>query len=130
MVLAVLIYLIMPAGNNSIEWNNFDLSIYENSINEGDPIIIDFYADWCIPCKELDKQTFSDKRVIELSKKFVMIKADMTKTLSEETVKIANRFNIVGMPTVLIIDSKGKELDRLTGFMNADEFMKIMQKAY
>jgi len=130
LALAALIYFIIPSGDDSIEWNKFDLAIYENSINEGEPIIIDFYADWCIPCKELDKQTFSDKRVIELSKKFVMIKADMTKTLSEETAKIANKFNIVGMPTVLIIDSKGKELERLTGFVNADEFLKIMQKAY
>lgn len=128
--LATLIYFIFHKSDNSIQWNKFDLSIYENTVNEGDPIIIDFYADWCIPCKELDKQTFSDKRVIELSKKFVMIKADMTKTLSEETVKIANKFNIVGMPTVLIIDSKGNELERLTGFVNADEFIKIMQKAY
>ncbi len=127
---AALIYFIFPNSDNSIQWNKFDLSIYENTVNEGDPIIIDFYADWCIPCKELDKQTFSDKRVIGLSKKFVMIKADMTKTLSEETVKIANKFNIVGMPTVLIIDSKGNELERLTGFVNADEFIKIMQKAY
>ena len=88
--------------------------------------MIDFYADWCIPCKELDALTFSDERVIEKSKEFVSFKVDMTKTMSERTEQIRNKFKILGMPTVLLIDSKGNEIERLTGFVNADEFLKLM----
>jgi thiol:disulfide interchange protein DsbD len=91
-------------------------------------MIIDFYADWCIPCKELDGLTFADKRVVETSGKFTAYKVDMTQTLSDETEKLRNKFNIVGMPTVLIINSNGKEVERLTGFINADEFLKVISK--
>jgi thiol:disulfide interchange protein DsbD len=50
----------------------------------------------------------------------------MTKSLSEETSEIREKFNIIGMPTILFIDSKGNEVHRLTGFVNAEEFEKIV----
>ena len=90
-------------------------------------MIIDFYADWCIPCKELDANTSSDERVIALAGNFVTLKADMTKSLSPDVETLKNKYNIVGVPTVLIIDSKGKEVQRLTGFVNADEFIKLLK---
>jgi thiol:disulfide interchange protein DsbD len=90
-------------------------------------MIIDFYADWCIPCKELDANTFSDERVIAIANNFVTLKADMTKSLSPDVEVLRNKYNIVGVPTVLIIDSKGKEVQRLTGFVNADEFIKLLR---
>jgi thiol:disulfide interchange protein DsbD len=90
-------------------------------------MIIDFYADWCIPCKELDAMTFSDPKVIEETKKFSAYKADMTKSLSDEVSTLRNKYNIVGVPTVLIINSKGKEVQRITGFVNSNEFLKIIQ---
>jgi len=89
-------------------------------------MIIDFYADWCIPCKELDALTFSDERVINASKEFTPFKVDMTKTLSDETEEIKKKFDIIGMPTVLIINSNGEEVERITGFVNAEEFLKII----
>jgi len=52
----------------------------------------------------------------------------MTKSLSEETELIRNKFKIVGMPTILIIDSKGNEIERLTGFINAKEFLEMVNK--
>ena len=91
-------------------------------------MIIDFYADWCIPCKELDALTFSDQRIIEKSKEFLNYKVDMTQTLSEETEQLRNRFTIIGMPTILIIDSQGNEIERLTGFVTAEDFLEIINK--
>ena len=55
------------------------------------------------------------------------MKVDMTKTLSDETEIIRKKFDIKGMPTVLIIDSKGNEIERITGFVNAEEFLKIIE---
>jgi thiol:disulfide interchange protein DsbD len=91
------------------------------------PTIIDFYADWCAQCKELDKYTYVDPRIIELSKKFNNIKVDLTKGDKE----IESKFKIQGLPVVSFIDKNGKERDdlRVTGFLNADEFIKVMEKA-
>ena len=91
-------------------------------------MVVDFYADWCIPCKELDALTFSDPRVLEKLEKFTSYKVDMTKTLSDDTEALRIKFKIVGMPTVLIINAKGEEVERLTGFVNANEFLKILNK--
>jgi thiol:disulfide interchange protein DsbD len=127
-VLAVSIYSLIPSEKQSPSWKIFDDASYETSLKNNERMIIDFYADWCIPCKELDAITFADKNVVEESKRFTAFKVDMTQTLSEETEKIRNKFNIVGMPTVLVINSKGEEVERLTGFVNAKDFLQLLKK--
>jgi len=88
--------------------------------------MIDFYADWCIPCKELDAMTFSNKKVTEAGKSFASFKVDMTKTMDDETERIRRKFNILGMPTILIFNSKGEEVERITGFIDASSFQEIL----
>lgn len=92
-------------------------------------IIIDFYADWCIPCKELDAITFVDPKVVEAGKNFVSFKADLTKSGDDKVKKLVKDFNIKGVPTILIFNEKGEEVYRLTGFVNGEEFLKLMKKA-
>lgn len=125
LVVAVSVYALVPSDRESIMWDPYSETALTN-ISDNRGIIIDFYADWCIPCKELDALTFSDPRVIELSKEFTTLKADMTRSVSPEVESLRNKFNIVGVPTVLILDSDGNELKRITGFVNADEFYKIL----
>jgi len=119
-------YLLWPAEQKSLDWQYYSDSAYEKALQNNEKMIIDFYADWCIPCKELDALTFSDEKVISGSKDFISMKVDMTKTMSEETEIIRQKFAIRGMPTVIIIDSNGDEIERLTGFVNAEEFLKII----
>lgn len=126
LIFAAAVYFIWPSEKISPDWQEYSDEAYQSALDNNQKIMIDFYADWCIPCKELDALTFSDERVIEKSKEFVSFKVDMTKTMSERTEQIRNKFKILGMPTVLLIDSKGNEIERLTGFVNADEFLKLM----
>ena len=120
-------YLLWPTEQKSPNWEYYSDSVYENAIRNNEKMIIDFYADWCIPCKELDALTFSDDKVISQAKSFTAIKVDMTKTLSDETEIVRKKFKIRGMPTVLIIDSKGNEVERITGFVNAEEFLEMIE---
>jgi thiol:disulfide interchange protein DsbD len=120
-------YLLWPTDQKSLDWQYYSNEVYESALKSNNKIIIDFYADWCIPCKELDALTFSNEEVIKKTQNFISIKVDMTKTMSDETEIIRNKFNIRGMPTVLIINSKGEEVERITGFVNAEEFLKIIE---
>ncbi|TRZ64508.1 protein-disulfide reductase DsbD [bacterium] len=112
---------------NKVEWKMINtLENIEISIKTGNkPVMIDFYADWCAQCKELDQYTYTDKDVSELSKSFNTIKIDLTK----ENKPITDRFNIKGLPVVIFMNSKGEEIKemRVTGFLKPEEFIKRMK---
>lgn len=124
-VLALSIYVLIPSEKLEPEWKQFSIHGYQSSLNNNERMVIDFYADWCIPCKELDAITFSDKRVIEKFDRFTVYKVDMTKN-NETNEQLRKKFNVIGMPTVLIIDANGNETKRITGFVNADEFLRYV----
>lgn len=125
-ILAVAIYALMPTGKAEINWKSYNTTTSLTNIKSGKGAIIDFYADWCIPCKELDASTFKDPRVIKVSKNFLTYKANMTKSLSPGVEALRNKYKIIGVPTVLIINSKGQEVERITGFVDANKFLKIL----
>lgn len=124
-LIAVSVYLLIPTKTIASEWETYSDEKFESALHN-EKIIIDFYADWCIPCKELDAITFSNPNVINTSKNFVKLKVDMTKTMSDETERIRKKFNILGMPTILIFDSNGNEVERITGFIDAEAFQKLL----
>ena len=127
-ILAIGIYSLIPSDTKSVDWKPYNREALAKIDGRG--AIIDFYADWCIPCKELDALTFSDPKVIELSKEFETYKADLTESLSPEVESLREKYKIVGVPTVLIIDSNGKERERITGFVGAEEFYQIISEIY
>ena len=123
-IIVVAVYALIPSNSESINWSQY--SEAGMSKIDGKGAIIDFYADWCIPCKELDAATFSDKRVIAEASNYETYKADMTKSLSKEVESLREKYSIVGVPTVLVLDRNGKEKNRITGFVNAEEFLKLL----
>ncbi len=114
---------------NQIDWQSYSQKTIQTAKANNKPVMIDFYADWCIPCKELDQFTFSDSRVIELSKNFTMIKADLTKSQSPEVKALQKKYEIKGVPTLVFLNRKGKEIEetRVVNYIKADQFLSIMK---
>ena len=94
----------------------------------GRPAILDFYADWCVACKELDHKTWSDARVIAESKRFVMIKIDAT-SLSDEVQAVQDRYGVPGLPAVIFVEPGGaRRADlRSDGFIPPGEMLRRMK---
>lgn len=94
------------------------------------PVLIDFYADWCTACVELDKYTFSDARVRELvSREFVALKIDGTDD-TDEVLALQNKYGVVGLPLVTVVSPDGRQLPdpKIAGFLNANAMLKELAK--
>jgi thiol:disulfide interchange protein DsbD len=89
----------------------------------GRPVLVDFYADWCVSCKEMDRYTFSDEQVRQDLANFLLLKADVSAN-SDDDKALLQRFGIFGPPTTAFYGPKGEECRnfRLVGFVPADEF--------
>jgi len=87
----------------------------------GKPVLLDFYADWCVSCKELERYTFSDPTVIAELERFVRLRADVTANDTQDQALMQARFGIPGPPAILFFDTKGRELRgyRIIGFESA-----------
>lgn len=114
---------------NEIAWQNYSEEKLQAAQAAQKPVMIDFYADWCIPCKELDRFTFTDPRVIEQSKKMVMLKADLTRSQSEEVQALQKKYNIKGVPTLVFLSPSGEEITaaRVVSYVNADKFLGVLE---
>lgn len=90
----------------------------------GTPVMLDFYADWCVSCKEMERYTFSDPIVMEKMARFVLLKADVTDNDDADQALMQGRFGIHGPPAILFFDPSGQELRRyrINGFKPAGAF--------
>ncbi len=96
---------------------------------DGKPVMIDFTADWCVACKELDHFTFSDPAVIEVFKQFILVRIDMTDRSDPGNIELQRQYNILSLPSVTFLTPSGEVLSDYTinGFMKVPEFLSILQ---
>lgn len=101
------------------------------SVGAGKATVIDFSADWCLPCLELERKTFADPRVREKLGTRTLLKADLTKIGSPEAVALSEKYGVLGVPTIIFLDASGKERAdlRLVGYENAEKFLERLAKA-
>ena len=92
-------------------------------------VMLDLYADWCVACKEFEKETFSDPRVQKTFGDMLLLQVDMTKN-SEENRALMTKYKVLGLPTILFFNQDGKEIEgsRVNGFMPPVEFLQWIEK--
>ena len=99
------------------------------SENNKSLVMLDLYADWCVACKEFEKETFSDPSVQKAFGDMLLLQVDMTKN-SEENRALMTKYKVLGLPTILFFSRDGKEIEgsRVNGFMPPVEFLQWIQK--
>ena len=88
------------------------------------PIMIDVYADWCVWCKRLDSDTYSNADVVAKATDFVNLKLD-----ADANRSIVQRYQVGGLPTILFLDAQGREIHRVVGYKPPDQFIVDMETA-
>ena len=118
------------AAMRTMTFKPYDAAGVSASLAAGRPVMLDFSADWCAPCHELELNTFSDPRVVAEARRFDRYHVDLTKYNSPEAEATRKRYMIPGVPTVVFLGRDGNEIAgaRVEGFVPPEPFIEQMRK--
>ncbi len=115
-----------------VNWTRVDsLPALETQLRgAGRAVMLDFYADWCVSCKEMEAFTFSDPRVRAQMNNMLLLQADVTEN-SEQHKLLLKRFSLFGPPGIIFFDAQGREIKglRVVGYQDSDRFLKVLAQA-
>jgi thiol:disulfide interchange protein DsbD len=108
-------------------WRTDEQTALAEALANGRPVLIDFTADWCAACHELDRDTWSDPEVAGELARYVALRIDLTRK-TPETDSIRNRWNVAGLPTVIVLNGKGNEVERFFGFRPPAQVLPLLRQ--
>jgi len=114
---------------SGVAWRHYSEEILQEAQNLKKPVVIDFYATWCSPCRELEEVTFHDAALVkEAESDYVMVKVDLTKAGNRLNERLLREYDVKGVPTIVFLDRNGKERRnlRLVDYLPADQFLERM----
>ena len=115
-------------GGDEIEWVLYDEGL-EAAKNQNKPVMVDFYFDGCVWCDELEKNTYSDTRVIQKAKSFVCVKVDAYEQNEYDGGELTEQYNVDGFPTIVFLNPNGNEIKRIEGYAAPGPFLEDMDYA-
>ena len=112
-------------------WQAYDPAVLYRARQEGKPVLLEFFADWCVPCVELEEHTFSSEAVINSTWSFVRVRVDMSDYESPESARLREQFGVTGVPEMLFLDARGNEIrnERIIGFVGPEDFLRRAERA-
>ncbi len=125
---AALAFMIYPRqAPEKLRFEPFTTELLAAATMDRKPVLIDFSADWCIPCREMEHSTFIDPSVVNEAKRFVAMKANLT-AQDKKTEELTSKYEIQGVPTTMLIDSTGKVLQRKVGYVGPQEMLADLRQ--
>jgi len=115
-------------SRHGIQWGNNLDSAFTIASNSNKIIMIDFMAEWCPPCKKMDKNTFSNTNIINKSNEFIAVRIDVDKqqNIAEQYNGNARKYGGIGIPNILFLDKEKKNIRHIVGFHDVDQLLGIM----
>ena len=127
LALVAIAFTYLPTGETQemLPFEPFSVQAYDRARANGKPFIVEFSAEWCLPCKEMQERTFTDPRVIRAAHGMTLLSVDMT-TSDEPKERLLQSFDVVGAPTTVFFGPDGKERTRRVGFIPPEDFAQIL----
>ena len=113
-------------ARDGIRWEPLSLASLNEAISANRPAVVEFSAQWCLPCVEMEGSTFLDPGVVLDSQRFSMLQGDVTEA-SPENDLLLEQFGVLGVPTIIFYDRRGNEVDRVVGFVDAARFRSLLE---
>ena len=131
LLIGAAVWVTMPAWpkHANANWPAYSAAALRQAAAAHQPVLLDFSAEWCGPCRKMEQTTFRDARVFEKSRDFVLLRVDLTN--QDLPAELEKRFQIVGVPTIVFLDPAGREHAELrqVGYISADELLGLLERA-
>ncbi len=107
-----------------VSWESDMPAALERARTEGKPVLVNFYADWCVWCKRLESTTLRDAKVASVLQNRVV---PLSLNVDGDGKELSNKYQVDGLPTIIVLDADGRELGRIPGYMPPDSFLERVE---